>query len=160
MVGCTEAGSLNWPQPSFFLSQKNCETGYRPASQCCLDFPLVDSNASIQQVAAVAVAIGERDAKQSWRGQRAVGSYDRECYRAPIVGPSPGEGHGVRNLVKGRGRDLGRLKVYARAGIAEGRAASCLVGIVVIEAELGLPAMLAVYVNISSFFIASPRAVA
>ena len=66
----------------------------------------------------------------------------------------------MRNLVKGRGRDLGRLKVYARAGIAEGRAASCLVGIVVIEAELGLPAMLAVYVNISSFFIASPRAVA
>src|SRR6266404_7539311 len=104
MVGCTEAGSLNWPQLSFFLSQKKCETGSKPASQCCRDFPLVDRNASIQQVAAVAVAIVERDAKQSWRGQRAVGSYDREGYRAPIVGPSASKGHGVRNLVKGCGR--------------------------------------------------------
>ena len=83
------------------------------ASQCCPDFPLVDSNASIKQVATVVVPIVERDAKQSWRRQRAVSSDDRERYRVPIVGPSPGEGHGVRNLVKGRGRDLRRLKVDA-----------------------------------------------
>jgi hypothetical protein len=72
-----------------------------PASQWCPDFPLVDSNASVKQVATVAVPIAERDAKQSGRRrQRAVGSNDRERYRVPIVVPSPGGGHGVRNLVK------------------------------------------------------------
>src|SRR6266852_8716392 len=96
-----------------FSKSKNCETEYKPASQCCADFPLVDGNASIQQVAAVVVTIVERDAKQSWRGQRAVGSYDREGYRVPIVGPSASKGYGVRNLVKGCGRDLRRLKVDA-----------------------------------------------
>lgn len=84
-----------------------------PASPCCPDFRLVDSNASIKQFATVAVPIVERDAKQSWRRQRAVGSDDGERHRVPIVGSSPGEGHGVRNLVKGRGRDLRRLKVDA-----------------------------------------------
>jgi hypothetical protein len=61
MVGCTEAGSLNSLQPSCFLNQKNCETGYKPASQCCPDFRLVDGNASIQQGTAVVVPIVERD---------------------------------------------------------------------------------------------------
>ena len=36
-----------------------------PASQWCPDFPLVDGNASIQQIATVAVPIAERDAKES-----------------------------------------------------------------------------------------------
>src|SRR2546422_5281765 len=127
-------------------TQKECETGYNPAPQCCPDFPLVDSNASVEQVAAVGVPIAERDAKHSRSDQGAVGSDDRERYRVPIVGSRPGEGHGVRNLVKGCGRDLRRLKVDTGAGIAEGRAASCLDGIVIIEGELGLAAMLAVYV--------------
>jgi len=94
-------------------NQKHCETGYRPASQCCPDFTSVDGNASIKQVATVVVPIVERDAEQSWGRQRAVGSHHRERYRVPIIGPGPGEGHGLRNLVKGRGRDLRRLKVDA-----------------------------------------------
>src|ERR1700688_1308419 len=79
-------------------------------------FYLVNGNAAIQQAAAVAVAIVQRDAEQAGRRQRAIGSDDGERYRIPVVGPSASEGHGVRHRVKGRGRDLRRLEVDAGAG--------------------------------------------
>ena len=73
---------------AFSESKKTARPHISRPRSAVQDFPLVDSNASIQQVAAVVVAIVERDAKQSWRRQRAVGSDDRERYRAPIVGPT------------------------------------------------------------------------
>ena len=50
----------------------------------------------------------------------------------------------MRDVVKGGRSDLRGLKIDARAGIAERDASSWLSGIVIIEAELGLAAMLAV----------------
>ena len=124
------------------------------------EFPLVHSNVSIQQVTAVAVAIVQRDAEQARRRQRTVGSDNGERNRMPIVGPSAGEGHSVPNFVEGCGRDVRRLKIDAGAGIAIGGASSGLVGIVIIEAELRLAAVLAVLVAIAATFVRGSGALA
>ena len=62
----------------------------------------------------------------------------------------------MRNLVKGRGRDLRGLKYNSGTRIAVGCAASWLVGIVVVEAELGLAAMLSIFVAVTASFVGGP----
>ena len=91
-------------------SSTNCETDYtRPRSF----LGLVNGNAAIKKAAAVVVTVVERDAEQRWRRQRTVRSHNREHDRPAVVGPRPGEGHGMRNRIKGGGCDLRGLEVNA-----------------------------------------------
>src|SRR5205814_4709310 len=106
-----------------------------PASCRFLIVELVNGNAAVEQVAAVAVSIAQRDAEQSRGHQRAIGSDNGECYRPAVIGTRAGQGDGVSDLVK-RGRwYLRGLEIHAGTSIAERRAARGLSGIVVIEAE-------------------------
>src|SRR6266568_231082 len=77
------------------------------------DFPLVDSNASVKQVAAVVVSVAEGNTEQPRSRQGAVGSDDGKRYAQAIVGPRSDKGNGVRNFVKSRRSDLCGLKVNA-----------------------------------------------
>src|ERR1700730_6329911 len=121
---------------------------------------LVDGYAPVQQIAAVVVSVAEGNAEKPWSRKRAVRSDHGERYWRAIVSPRSGQGRGVRDVVKGGRSDLGGLKIDARAGIAERDASSWLVGIVRIEAELGLAAMLAVEVAATGSFVGGAGALA
>src|SRR5581483_3650323 len=117
----------------------------------------VDRNTPGHQLPAVAVPIAQRDAKQSWRSQRAVSTYDGERYRLPVVGAATRESHGMCNVVERRGGELRGLEVNARARIAERRAVRPLTGIVIVEVEMGVAAVLAVFVAIAAGFVTGTR---
>src|SRR5205814_3454963 len=79
------------------------------------DFPLLDSNAPVEQIAAVAVSVAEGNTEQPRGRQGAVRSDDGKRYGQAIVGPRSDKGNGVRNFVKSRRSDLCGLKVNAGA---------------------------------------------
>src|SRR2546425_5806607 len=85
-----------------FLNQKKTARPDISGLAVLSDFPLVDSNASVKQVAAVVVSVAEGNTEQPRSRRGAVGSEDGKRYGQAIVGPRSDKGNGMRNFVKSR----------------------------------------------------------
>src|SRR5207244_5845163 len=92
--------------------------------------------------------------------QLAIGSEHGVGYRPAIVGARAGQSDGVSDGVERGRRHLGGLEVHSGPRIVERGAAGRLGGIVVIEAERCLAALLAAYMARAASFMRGAGALA
>jgi len=101
------------------------------------EFGLVQRNAPGEEIAAVAVAVAERDAEHSWRHQGAIHRDDRERDRQAIIGAQSRDGNSMRHGVVGHGSDLRGMEIGSRTRITEVFTFRLLIAIILMEVEVG-----------------------
>ncbi len=126
------------------------ETGHASASQPVRpEFELLERNAPVQEITAVAVAVAQRDAEQPWRHQGAIHGGDRERHRQAIIGAQPGDSNGMRHSVIGHRSDLRRMEIGSRTRITEVFAFRLEIAIVLMEVEMGAASLVAGHIAVS-----------
>jgi hypothetical protein len=81
------------------------------------EFGLVEPNNPIEQIAAVAVPVAQRDAERPWRHQRTIHGRDRERHWQAIIGAQSRDNNGMRHIVEGDGQNLGRVEIHVPARV-------------------------------------------